>query len=347
MIPRSPIGGYLLGLTLLALAAPADAQVRLERVRTLGGGDLFNVRDAAFQDAELIVLTSPAPALHRFGEQYRAWGRAGDGPAELRNPREIAVAGDRVLVRDGRLAKIVSFDRGGAAVATRPLGSLMVNRFELAGRDTLVGLFEPIGVERVVARLRGARTDTIIRYRVTAPQVKLEGGGPSLTLAAPFHPVPVWAGLTDGTVAFWDAASPRITLHRREGGAPASLPLPERRYPVTAADREVWFEEEIPQEFMGQRIFEGARERARETVRFPPRLPAVLRMVSDPAGGVWILQTTAGSGEVWTRLDAGSRSQTVRFPPGWRVLAFGMSEIAVLVRDELEEERVEVFRRPR
>jgi hypothetical protein len=346
MILRSLAGHWLLGLILLPLAAPADAQVRPERVRTLGS-DLFEVRHAAFQDAELVVLTLPAPALHRFGERYRSWGRAGDGPAELRNPQELAVAGDRVLVRDGRLAKIVSFDRAGAAVAARPLGSLRVNRFELAGRDTLVGLFEPVGEQRAVARLRGARTDTILRYRVSAPQVRLEGGGPSLTLTAPFHPVPVWTGLPDGTVAFWDAASPRITLYRRGGGAPATLPLPERQYPVTAADREIWFEEEIPQEFMGQRIFEAARERARETVRFPPRLPAVLRMLSDPQGGVWILQTTSGSGEVWTRLAASGRSVTVRFPPGRRVLAIGTSEIAVLAKDELEVETVEVYRRPR
>jgi hypothetical protein len=338
--------GCLVGLTLLALAAPADAQVRPERVRTLGS-DLFDVRHAAFQDAELVVLTAPAPALHRFGERYRAWGRAGDGPAELRNPRDIAVAGDRVLVYDGRLAKIVSFDREGAAVGTRPLGSLRVNRFELAGSDSLVGLFDPMGEARAVARLRGTRTDTIVRYRRTAPQVRLEGDGPSLTLTAPFHPVAVWTGLPDGTLAFWDGESTRVTLHRRGGGAPASLPIPEQRYPVTAADREVWFQEGIPQEFMGQRIFEGARQRARETVRFPPRLPAVLRMLSDPEGGVWISQTTSGSGEVWTRLAANGRSLSVRFPPGRRVLAIGTSEIAVVAKDELDVETIEVYRRPR
>jgi hypothetical protein len=122
---------------------------------------------------------------------------------------------------------------------------------------------------------------------------------------------------------------------------------PFRSSSVQLADRENWFATAIPTEFMGQRVFEPLRRHARDVVRFPDHLPLVLDLMADPGGGVWVRRTTEGTGETWILLRENTQRVTLRFPPGRQLLAVGAAEMAVLAKDDLDVETVEVYTKPR
>jgi hypothetical protein len=340
--------GVLAALGLLSL--PAAGQERPERTRTVGaeggGTYLHQVRSAAFRSGDLVILTAPGPALHLVeGTRRRSWGARGRGPAELTNPFDVTWAGGRIVVRDSELRKLVSYDRTGNLVATRPLPGGLSIRLEVAGRDTLVELIAGSG--RVVVRLAGARQDTVLRYGVPADVVHLSAAGaPSLTVPAPFIPMPHWAPLPDGRIAFWDGAEGSLRLLDRTGRQVGRLSLPPGRQPVTAADREAWFAAAIPGELRGQRVFEPLRRQARTQVRFPEHLPLVLGLRADPSGGVWVRRTGSSAGELWVHLAEGRAPRAVRLPPGERLLAVGEREIAARGANADGGEAVHLYRNP-
>jgi hypothetical protein len=339
------------GLTAIrdsSLAANGNPRLRLLRV--IDGGDvdpLFKVRDAEFLGKDLVVLTGEQPALRLFiGQRGRSWGRTGSGPGEFRDPADLTLAGGHILVRDGNLEKIVSYDREGRLLGSRSLRPHVANSLAVAGADTLVGLSASMGAERLIVRLRGAHVDTIMRYSLPAPLVLSAPGSPRLQMLPPFAPVPQWAAFGQGQTAFWDGIQPAILVLDRTGRRVRRIPLPPARVPVAPADREHWFATEIPTEFLGRRVFEPLRARARESVVFPRELPPVLKMKEDRTGGVWVCSSTPATGERWTWFGNAGQRATFRLPPGRELLAFGGTELAVLARDEDDVERIEIYERP-
>lgn len=341
--------GVLALALLVASAAALAAQTGLRRLRVLGGAQggasFHEIRAAAFNGSDLVVLNAPAPALHLFqGQQHRAFGARGRGPAELTNPYDAVWLADRMLVRDGDLQKIASYSRAGALVGTRPLPGMAVH-LAVAGRDTLV---EWYGQTRTVVRLRGARQDTLLRYTADDQTVHLAApGAPSLTLPAPYEATPVWAGLADGRIAYWNGAEAFVRILDRAGRVAARLAIPPERYPVTAADREAWIATGIPTAIRGQRIFEPLRQQARTQVRFPREFPAVLSLRADPSGGVWVQQSGSASGQRWVHLGEGLRPLRLQLPAGQRLLAVGAAQVAAQARDAQGVESVHVYAKPR
>jgi hypothetical protein len=307
--------GVLAALGLLSL--PAAGQERPERTRTVGaeggGAYLHQVRSAAFRSGDLVILTAPGPALHLVeGTRRRSWGARGRGPAELTNPFDVTWAGGRIVVRDSELRKLVSYDRTGNLVATRPLPGGLSIRLEVAGRDTLVELIAGSG--RVVVRLAGARQDTVLRYGVPADVVHLSAAGaPSLTVPAPFIPMPHWAPLPDGRIAFWDGAEGSLRLLDRTGRQVGRLSLPPGRQPVTAADREAWFAAAIPGELRGQRVFEPLRRQARSSGCTSPRGGPRAPSASRPGSGCW--RWASGRSRPGVRTRTGARRCTSTATP--------------------------------
>lgn len=321
-------------------------------IEVIGGvetEELFGIKAAAFSGLDLAVLTTPEPAVHLFaGGQHRAWGKKGSGPAELENPGDLVWVGNRLLVRDFRLGKVVSYDTAGNFVAARSYGPAMANRLEVANGDTLLALFLPDG-PRTVVRLRGEQQDTVLSYNPeSAEQIYLQAeGSPSLTLNAPFAPLPTWVALPSGKIAFWDGQTPELLLLNFQGDTVSRLPLPATPRPVSPRDREGWFGEGIPVgDFMGRGdIFRPLREKAREQVRFPPNLPLVLALLPDPGGGVWVQRSPAASGQLWTHVDTAGTQFSMQLPPGRKLLAIGESRLAVAARDELDVETLELYRK--
>lgn len=117
--------------------------------------------------------------------------------------------------------------------------------------------------------------------------------------------------------------------------------------PVQEEDRETWFREAIPEDFMGQRVFDPVRRRAREVVRFPTSFPPVLELHGGPSGAIWIRKNTAGAGQVWYAVTReGKELGSLRLPAGRHLLSVGPSELIVWGEDDLGVERIEVYERP-
>lgn len=329
------------------------AQDQAELLRRHGDLDrhaLFQVKAAAVRSLEVAVLTEPSPAVHVFREgQYEAWGRRGGGPAEFASPADIAWSGDAIVVLDVEHRKLVSFDEAGTLQESRSLGNEWANRLFVVGSDTILGAFVPMTRERAVIRIRGSRADTLFSYSGSQQQIRLEApGSPSLTLTEPFVAQTVWTVLPAGRLAVWRAGSSSIEVLDLEGNRTSVIQNVRESRVVTGADRQFWFDDAIPSEFMGRRgIFDPLRTRARDVVRFPERFPAVLELVGDPRGGIWIRQTTAGSGEVWVyrELD-GSERGSIRLPVGRQLLRVAEEALVALAIDEYEVEQIEVYARP-
>ena len=344
----------LLGSAILVqlVGAAVAAQEPARLVARYGDADgvLYKVNAAATFGDVVAVVTAPAPAVHVFaGGSYASWGREGGGPSELAMPTDVAWTDSRLHVLDQNNHKIVSYDTDGSFVAARSLHGAWANSLHIAGGDTIIGTFTPMAGERAVVRIRGAARDTLLRYNSARNTVRLEAeGAPSLTVAMPFSPVTVWTRLPDGAIAHWNPAQNDLRFTDRRGRVTRRVPVPGDAYAVTDADRAWWFDDAIPSEFMGRRgIFEPLRRVARETVRFPQRLPSVLELEADPAGGVWLRRTTSATGEVWSLVDVDGRARgSLRLPRGRTVLTIGEAGLVALATDDLGVELVEVYARP-
>jgi hypothetical protein len=221
----------------------------------------------------------------------------------------------------------------------------MVVRLEMAGRDTLVEFFGQ--QTQTVVRLRGARQDTLFRYRHPEDVIRLSApGAPSLTMPPPFAPRAAWTALSDGRTAFWDGRENVVRLMDGSGRIVARLPLPADRHPVTGPDREAWFATAIPSEIRGQDVFGPLRREARNQVRFPARFPPVLSLRGDASGAVWVQQTPSATGQRWVILKQGQPPVHIRLPSRQTLLAIGESEIATLAKDADEVETIHVYAHP-
>jgi len=338
----------LLGVLLPAAAAAQDVPRLL---RTYGGLDaevLVEVKAAAPGGDALAVLTDPTPAVHVFGEAgYRSWGREGGGPAELASPVDLAWSARNVVVLDVGHRKLVSYGEDGRFIQMRGVDD-WANRLFLVGSDTILGTFRPLDRARAIVRVAGATRDTIFAYSMSPNQIRLEApGAPSFTVSEPFAPQPQWTVLPDGLIAIWFPEREHIQLldlHGRERGRVARV---GPSLPVQEEDRETWFREAIPEDFMGQRVFEPVRRRAREVVRFPTSFPPVLELHGDPSGVIWIRKNTEGAGQVWYAVTReGKELGSLRLPAGRRLLSVGPSELIVWGEDDLGIEHIEVYERP-
>jgi hypothetical protein len=343
---------HLLLILLSGVPAVLVAQSSPVLLRVHGDLDvevLFGVKAAAVAPGSVVVLTDPEPAIHLFAEGiYASWGAEGGGPAELRGPVDIAWVANDVLVLDLNQHKLVTYTTDGAFRQSRTLGGTWANRFFVVGEDTVLATFIPMGRERAIVRIRGDLVDTVLTYSRSEDRIRLEArGAPSWTTAPPFTPQPRWTVLRGGLIAFWQAMSSGIQLLNVTGAEVGHLGDVGGSYDVSREDREFWFADAIPSEFMGQRVFEPIRRVARETVTFPEHFPPVLDLYPDADEGLWIRKTTAGSGEVWTWVDGtGTERGSLRFPRGRRLLAVGFSELAVLTTSESDIEQIEIYQRP-
>lgn len=346
MVPLGTVLIFCLGIN-----TPAGCQTPLRPIRVLGGGlddvGLYKIRAAAWDGPRLVLLTGAEPAIQVYEGSARrtSWGQRGRGPAELVSPQNVLVVGERILVRDSDLRKLVSYDRSGTLAATRPFTAGMIVRVEMAGVDTLADSFAPSG--HTLMRLRGSRADTIWSYGNSVPLVRLAApGSASLSIPAPYAAIPAWAGLADGRVAVWDARESAIDVLDVSGCVLFRMNLPPERYPVLPEDREAWFASAVPGEIRGQQPFRGLQAVARREVRFPRKLPAVLSLRADPGGGTWVQQTTSATGQRWVYIAPGQPQRWFRLPRGQSLLAIGRREIAALARDSDGVESIHIYAHP-
>lgn len=349
MTPTAPKAILLL---LAFLPAGISAQEAPEMTRTFGSaGDtfLFQVRAAAPRGASLAVLTEPDPAIHVFSPGgAREWGAAGGGPGELASPADVAWVDGSIFVLDVGQPKFVRYDEDGAFVASRPTEGLRARRLWIRGIDTVLATFTPMTDARAAVRLVTGGIDTLFAWEERGPSIRLEAeGAPSFTVKPPFQPQVVWTVLADGALVRYEPGSNRLEWLDRDGRRTAATAVPWEGLPLADEDREWWIDDTIPEEFMGQRVFEPLRPVARERLEFPERLPPVLDAIEDAVGGVWLRRSTPVRGERWALVgrDGVLRGEIV-LPARRELLATGETELFALARDELGIERIEAYGKP-
>ena len=355
----------LLTAVLVTPAATVAQQTCFDRdpLYRLDGNDLVwsEVRAVSADDSLLVVLTGSYPVIHLFeladGTHRQSWGRSGEGPGEFQSSTGVALVGPHVYVLDGNQGRLSIFEFRGDLVRTVSLRNLGMStlpiRLDRAGGDTvLFGLAVPMGNERtIIARSLGAsanedpvRQNTVIVYprrtatlRLTAP------GAPGLTLSPPYSPRPDWTPVSGG-VAFWQGPESEVRILGLDGGLKSVVTLAlDDRFEVTAEDREFWFQDAIPQEVFGQRVFEPLREKARQTVDFPRYHPPVFELLGGPDDLLWVRRTPDGRDQVWDVVDTqGQLAGRISLTPGQALMAVIPDHVVLKVTDGLGVESVEV-----
>ncbi len=344
--------GLLLSVLVSALhfAAPADAQIRPERISMLSLDSIVGagrITDALYEDGSLVVITTAPAAVHLFrGGRHKSLLGGGTAMFALKEPVQGAWVDGRLLLYDFQQQSIVSLAPDSGLVASRPLDALLAQEFRTGVKDTLLSVTSFGKDTAILLRLRGSVHDTLVRCaRPTSVRLRARGS-PSYTVTPPYMPDPVWTTLSDGRIAFWDGQSRALSILDRAGRRAERWPIPPAQYPVTEADREIWLQTAIPQQFLGQRVFEPVREKARRQLRFPSQFPLVLQLEEDPNGGVWMRRTAAGSGEVWTWVNRDGVRAAIRLPPARELLAVGPRTFAVRYRRGSGHDVVEIYRKP-
>ncbi len=314
-------------------------------------------------ESRLVVQTESEPVLHLFdlaaGTARRSWGRHGEGPGEFRFSRGVALANQHIYALDGAQARLAIFNLAGdlaRSAALRELGVLpnFPRRLARSGGDMLLlQASEPMGNESVVIALAfdadpggdsAPRQDTVIAYRTSPDLLRLTApGAPSWTVPPPLAARPRWAAVSGGMV-FWQGPGPELQRFDLTGTPEATFALPiSDSFDVDEEDREHWLRTAIPQEFMGQRVFEPIREAARETVNFPEHHPLVSRLLGSPEGFLWVRRTPAGRPQVWDVVDdRGQIAGRIALSPGHRLMALLPGRAVVRVTDDLGVESVQI-----
>lgn len=359
-------------LVTVALASPtggAGQQACVDRdpLYRLDGNALVwsDVRAVDANDSLLVVLTDSYPVVHLFalgdGGHLGSWGSRGEGPGEFQVSSGVALVGGHVYVLDRNLGRLTIFGFTGDVARTVNLRDFgMPPNFprwlhQAAGDTVLLGLSVPMGNERtIIARQFGAsgsedplRQDTVIVYpRTTSTQLRLTApGSPGLTVPPPYWPDPQWTPVAGG-VAFWQGPDSEIRILGFDGVLKTVIaPSLGDRFEVTADDRELWFQNAIPQEFLGQRVFEPLREEARRVVDFPEYHPSVFELLGGPDDRLWVRRTPDGRSQTWDIIDTqGQFANRVSLTPGEVLVAVIPDHLVVKVTDDLGVESVEVQR---
>ena len=367
MAPRR--GSVALLAALFALGAPVSGQQAClagDPLYRLDGDDLVwsDVRAVSSNDSLLVVLTESYPAVHLFdlvnGIRRGSWGRSGDGPGEFRESTGIALLGRYVYVLDGNQGRLSVFDFTGDVVRTVSLRDYGMAPYyprwlDRARLDTV--LFElavPMGNERAIVawsmasgNLESVRPDTVIVYpQTTATKLRLTApGAPGYTLPPPYWPTPEWTPFSGG-VAFWQEPETEVRILGFDGELISTFPLPfDDRIEVAADDREHWFQNAIPTELFGQRVFEPLRAEARRTVEFPRSHPLVFELLGGPDDRLWVRRTPDGRDQIWDIVDSqGQLVRRVSLTAGQALMAVIPDHLVVKVTDALGVESVEVQR---
>lgn len=323
-------------LAVMAVATTsAEGQVLAASTEWTVGGESppywDRIQAVALRDTMVIAMSTSFPALHAFhvsrGSHLGSWANEGGGPGELVSPAGVAVLSNQVYVVDASNGRLTAYDREGDLLSTLPLRDLgfsSANRLAAIGDAALLfGTFAPGSLARSLIVWRpGGRADTLYSYDLPSPEIDLSApGGPGLRVRPPFQPAPTWTGFGSG-VAVWPGHGNRVSILDLEGQEIGSFPVPSDRFEVTVSDKEWWFETAIPQDFMGRRVFEPARNLARRTVAFPDSLPAVLALQQGMGGTLWIQRTTATRGAVWDVVhEEGRVVSRLTLEPGDELLA--------------------------
>jgi hypothetical protein len=377
--------GFAFSVIGVVVAATAEAQSAprwsLREVASIGGAEAQDARYvfdgvtesgiAGRTDGSVLVLDTQGKRVLEYdaaGRHVRTWGRAGEGPGELKFPSVIDVgAGDSLWIYDSALRRFTVFGRADGAPRTARAAVGTFGRLRAAGGAIVQALsaVAPQGVSGVgsmtptcthLARFSGDATlrDTIwsgpIPARVLA--TVRDGNNTLSTHATEQYALTThWDQLSDGTLAVADTSAYLLRLVSRDGRVVRTLGTGEAARPVTAADREralgrLRAAQRRPSESLSSPAMQAAlREKQLEQTPFARVVPRISGLLVDQQDRIWV--GVWGENEDVERMDVysatGQLVAVVTDPPAFPAAVYGRGLVAFLDRDEFDAQRVRIM----
>jgi len=315
------------------------------------------------RDGRIVVADGGAGTVRMFtpeGTLLWSAGRPGDGPGEYRLIERLGVGpGDSIWVFDFGLRRftILTFDGetartvplGGELSAVGAVGRLPDGRFivrEFWSGAAGGGALRP-GLRRDPAAIAlldsdGALADTIVLVRGREVFIRSENG--RAVMSAPLFARTASAAIREGTVIAGDQERFELQVYDASGTLERSIRIRGRDLSIAAADVDRLIEEETARRPAPERA--GFR-RDLESMDVPPTRPAFGDILIDDDGNFWAAEYVRWPrfARTWTVLDPDGRwLGAVAMPDGFRPLHVGGDWVLGVWRDELDVERVRLYR---
>lgn len=341
---------------------------------------LGSVGEVAFLgDDNLLIYDRQTAELRSFasdGRVLRLLARAGDGPGELRALVRLTVTtGDTIYAFDARHSQVSVFGPDGSFLTTIPVDrnfsglgtsawALGSHRFLLYGVEP----GEPDSPEDLPHRVVRERVMQVVSDQGTelGPSIHFTGGfsvrGASGVVGSPFSNRP-FASVNAGRILHGSGLMYELVIRDFELRPLSVIRWPGWQHPITTS---MLGELRDPMEASLSELRSvnpEAADQLMETLLHPDALPEVLPALGsallDENGRIWVSRfqpaqdlrvATTGGYEPWHEEDAwhvlaqdGTPIARVRLPSETRLLAVRGDRVAVVSRDSLGVEHVQVL----
>jgi len=326
---------------------------------------LFQVTGVALLPDGRVVVANRGDATVRLydGSGRMVWraGREGDGPAEFRDLRGVLIRNGEIWAYQSLPLPVHVFDLEGSylrSVGTPPWsgpwpegiladGSIVATTHATGSSD------EPVFAQHAgVVVFKDELIDTLavlpFTHQVnTSLGPEWQGLGPSLSVTASSNRI--FAGFSDTwDIRVWDETG-RLIQRLRRAWEPVN---------VTASDQEAYAESLIAQG-EGRPPVEAAYRQLAEDMIYPETHPAYDRLVATSEGELWVqrpqieppwseaidynpVRPHPSEWDIFS--DDGRWLATVTVPGRFRVMDVRDGVVAGVAKDELDVERVQVWR---
>ena len=356
------------GIAIVGNAAPllgeADSwTISSEPDRVIGGTndpdqELFRVRGAILlRDGSIAIAnngTHEARVYGPDGELLRRIGREGEGPGELLSLEGIwTLAGDSIALWDADRKHVIVYDLHGAYARSVRMNINANRPLAFPNGDVLV--YSSVHDTNPRAVHETWWEDFLfVRYNAAGDSLNTIGPLPGMEYMASD-----WQGqqlrasrglghqaatATGPEVFFYgDSRAFRIFVFEPDGRLARIIDRDAQLKPVTAGIRDA---------YVRQRVAAASSPELKQayadyfaTLSFPEYLPAYSAFAADPEGNLWVREwAPGGSAEtIWSIFSAQGRWLTQLRMPASELLEAGTRHVLLLLRDELDVERVALF----
>lgn len=317
---------------------------------------------ARLPDGGIVIANAGTQELRFYdaaGHFVRAAGQKGGGPGEFANLSSVWPSGDSLVTWDWGNSRLTYFDASG-----RFAGSVTLRLVEGAGLPLPVGQF-PDGQLLVLAIgfptpgvMSGVLQDTAALYRCDARGQPIDSlqqfpysdlhlfetqHGPSVT-RLPFGRVTQVGTAGDGYFV-GTADTYELRFYAGDGALRRVVRRAMERRSVTDADIRRYKERRLATASEMEKTRFQLERRLDET-DYPTTMPAHGSVLVGRDEHVWVADyVVPGESTRWTAFDpAGRIAAALETPPGFLVFEFGPDYVLGRSRDELDVERVQLYR---